>query len=552
MQEANLAHRRAGNTDLKWDLVFSDLVYGRMYTRVLPDPTDPEMLCEIRTFDPATVFPVFGGKRGLIRVSCVYNQTVDQILQTYGDQPGVNKKILKKFTEAETGKVELNYVGQVREYWDEWYRWIEFDGEEIIPVTDHNIGRIPWAVTIAPGQMGNAQMPDGGGTTALERHSLLPYADQVGADIDLTQKGLSFFHHQRPALAQQAAILSIQMTAAKQRLNPPMAKKSPYPDPGDQISMTTGDTNYLRPGEEVAPLLPSGSAVDVGVVLSATDKELQKAGLPDHVFGAMEGSNVSGFAVESMIAAAKDQIQPYITDLETHIADILDLVFYHFRNMGHLFTDDDQGRWYIPENGRGKVLSMGNGPSRPEFQQMMQMLMQMSGGLPPDLTAWQAMGMDESTIPQAEPEDIYLTREDVIAIGTRPEVKLRSVHLQNMTMLANVAAMLIDKKIWSRGRAMDEFNIKNPREEWNRILAEDAQVHPKMMELVMFPEALYNSGNMSAFMAYFSAVIAPILMQMQMGAAPPGGAGPEQTGGPSTVQGDSQPMMGQGPPPGAM
>lgn len=547
LEQADLHHRMGGNASLKWEWVFSHLVYGRIVTRVLPDSSDPDFPWDIRSFDPSQCFPTYGGKKGLIRMSLVYNESVDRILQMYGDDPDVNKKVLKKYTDKESDKLDLNHVGEVRECWTPWHRWLEFDGEDILPVTEHGIGRVPFVTTVGPGEMGSATMPGGMSQTRLEISSLMPLAEHPGADVDLTQKGLSFFHHQRPALRQQAAVMSIQMTAAKQRLNPPMEKRTPYEDPGQPVSMATGDTNFTRQGEEIRPLLSQANAVDMGVVLSSLDKELQKGGLPDHLFGATEGSNVSGFAVESMIAAAKDRLQPTITDLEIHSEDVLDLCFYLFRNMGHIFVDDAEGKLRFPAKGRGTEMGgSGQGPARPDYNSMMAMLMQQTQGMPPDIGAWQAMGMDESGIQETEDKYNYINREDILAVGTRPEVKLQSVHLQNMTMLANVASMLIDKKIWSRERAMDEFNIKNPNQEFDRILKEDAMTNPKMLELVMFPEALYNSGNMSGFLAYFASVIAPILMQMQMGGAPPG-ASPSQPGGPQTIQGDSQPMMGQGP-----
>lgn len=544
LDRANIAHRLAGNNDMKWDLLYSSMVFGRMVTRVLPDPTDPDMLVDIQVYDPATVFPTFGGKKGLVRVSSIYMASLDKIIQLYGDDDKVNKKLIKKYTNEED-KLNLGFTGEVREYWDEWYRYVEFDGEEVLKLTEHSIGRVPWVYTVGAGQMGSANMPGGGGTTAIELSTMTPL-QSLGADMDLTQKGLSFFHHIRPALRQQAAILGITMTRVKQDLNPPVAKVSPYPK-SKNVSMKTGDTNWLLPGEEIVPLLARGNPVDTGALLSTLDGQIQKGGLPNQLFGAMDGSNISGFAMESMVTAAKDRVQPLITDLEFHLEEILDLCFYHFRNMGHIFVDDMQGRWYIPKHGRDNKPALGTGPKRPEMQEVMGMLMQMTGGMP-DLGAWHTQGLDNSQIEDPEDEDGYLTREDVINVGTRPEIKLRSMHAQNMTSMANVAAMLIDKKIWSRGTAMDEFNVKNPQDEWQKILAEDAQTHPKMMELVMFPEALFRSGDMSGFLAYYATVIAPILMQMQMGGMDPtmgGGPPPPGPGGPQTAQGDSQPMVGQ-------
>src|SRR5690606_21505206 len=69
LAEIDTHHRAGGNAAYKWDLAFYRAVYGRMITRVLPDPTDPDFPWDVRMYDPATVFPVFGTKRGLVRVS---------------------------------------------------------------------------------------------------------------------------------------------------------------------------------------------------------------------------------------------------------------------------------------------------------------------------------------------------------------------------------------------------------------------------------------------------------------------------------------------------
>lgn len=545
LEEVDTHHRAGGNAAYKWDLAFYRAVYGRMVTRVLPDPTDPDFPWDVRLYDPATVFPVFGTKRGIVRVSCVYSETLDKVLQTYGDDPDVHERLLKKYTD-EDGSVQLDRVGTVREYWDVWYRWAEFDGEEILPVTPHEMGRVPFIYTVGTGEPGNANLPTTTSFTMRERMAGLTMGDKVG-DPNLAQKGLSFFHHLKPALKQEAAVFSILMTSAKQALAPPIGVESPYEDPPEAVDMSTSATNKFRPGEKVVPLLSGTRPTDIGPLISALREQRVKGGLPDQMFGALEGSNVSGFAVESLIAAAKDRIQPVISDMEYHLGAVIELALYHYRNVGHLLVDNLEGIYRIPTQGRQMPAQPDPGPTRPQFDQIGQMLMQMANGMPVDFAAgWNTAGFNNAEAPDKPHDDLALTRDLILRIGTRPEVKLHSIALQNMTALANVASMLIERKVWSRTKAMEELNVRNPQEEWKRILAEDAQTNPRMLELVEFPQALYDSGNISGFLAYFATVVLPQLMGMM---APPEGGGGEgpMPEGPQTVQGASQPMMGASP-----
>jgi len=543
LDEVDTHHRAGGNAAYKWDLAFYRAVYGRMITRVLPDPTDPDFPWDVRMYDPATVFPVFGTKRGLVRVSCVYTETLDKVLQTYGDDPDVHKALVKKYTDEE-GHVQLDRVGVVKEYWDAWWRWAEFDGEEILKVSAHELGRIPFIYTVGTGEPGNANLPTTNNFTMRERMAGLTMGDKVG-DPNLAQKGLSFFHHLKPALRQEAAVFSILMTSAKQALAPPIGVESPYEDPPEPVDMSTGSTNKFRPGEKVVPLLSGTRPTDIGPLISALREQRVKGGLPDQMFGALEGSNVSGFAVESLIAAAKDRIQPVINDIEYHLASVIEMALYQYRNVGHFLVDNVEGVYHIPTQGRHIPLTPKRAPSRPQFKQIGQLLMQMAGGMPVDFAAgWDTAGFDNDMAPDQPHEDMALSRELILRIGTRPTVKLHSVALQNMTALANVASMLIERKVWSRTKAMEELNVRNPQEEWKRILAEDAQTNPRMLELVEFPQALYESGNIGAFLAYFATVVLPQLMGMM---APPEEGAPQEGGGPQTVQGDSQPMMNASP-----
>jgi hypothetical protein len=109
-------------------------------------------------------------------------------------------------------------------------------------------------------------------------------------------------------------------------------------------------------------------------------------------------------------------------------------------------------------------------------------------------------------------------------VGPRPEVTMVNIGLQSKTVLANYLKLLNDGKFISRLTAMEELpEVDRPDHEWTRIKSEDAQTHPKMLELVEFPKSLWESGDVDGFLAYLATVLMPSLMAA-MG-PPQGGAG---------------------------
>jgi hypothetical protein len=120
--------------------------------------------------------------------------------------------------------------------------------------------------------------------------------------------------------------------------------------------------------------------------------------------------------------------------------------------------------------------------------------------------------------------EVVLSRSMVKLVGARPEVTMVNIGLQSKTVLANYLKLLQDGKFISRLTAMEEVpEVDRPDHEWTRIKSEDAQTHPKMLELVEFPRSLWESGDLDGFLAYFATVWMPAMAQaMGPAAAPPG------------------------------
>jgi hypothetical protein len=552
-QQLAVHHAWSGSAMLQWDWSWYHLLYGRIVSRVLPDLTDPEFPWSYTLFDPATVFPVFGNKKGLVRVSCVYRQTVDVMLQEYGDNTKFADKVLSKVGD-DKGYPTLDSTDEVREYYDGWWRYVEFGGIEALPITAHELGYVPFVYTVGPGEAGSAAAPTRSSLTRREVEAGI-IVNAYSTDQDMQEKGVCFFHHIKPAIRQMEATLSLAMTTAKQRINPPVAIESPYDDTPKPINMMTGQTNKLRMGEKIVPLLNGVQPADLVVILDKLNKDLDRAMLPDQIFGRLDAANISGFAANSMTAAAKDQLLPQVFGVKQHLADVLDMMLRQLRDFGYLVCDN---AFPVESYGRFTDGNRGISPGRPQMEMMTQMMQMFAPEDPTGMSAaWNASALGES-LPQSQSEPRVLTRELIVRMGTRPLVTLESIALADKTALANYTTSMNAAKMMSRFTGMAENGIKNPEREWKRILYEDAQVSPKMLEMIEYPQAIWEQGNEGAFFAYFATVLWPAMMQAMMAVQQPQGpAGPESGGppagspseSPGQFQGASQASIGQGPGP---
>lgn len=541
-----------GNTLIKWDWTWYACVYGRVVSRILPDLTDPDFPWDYTLMDPATVYPVFGNKRGLTRVSVIYNETADVMLQRFG----TNKKFVKKLTqkqktrEQDSGRPQLDYVGEVREYYDQWWRYVEFDGCEALPITAHELGYVPFVYTIGPGEAGSAASPVGGRLTRREALDGLVESN-LGVDQDLERKGVCFFQNAKPTINQLEKVLGLAMTKVKQNLNPPVAIESPYEE-HTTVDMRTGATTKLKPGEKLHNLLQGINQGDIVPILQKLQSDISKTLLPDALFGVIDHSNVSGFAASTMLATARDQVLPIIRVVERHIADVIDMMLRQYRDQGFMVKD----QFPVTTRGRYAGASTPEDSPMPPVQVMAMLTQALSMGDPSGMSAaFNSNALSRMTPGQQSPR--VIDRDLIIRMGSRPVVKLETLALQDRTAMANFASMMVEGKMMSRFRAMSEVGVQNPEKEWEQIIAEDAETMPEMLKLVTFPEMLWKNGDMGRFAAYFAAVLWPQLLQTMMtgglpGQQPPGGGGPgAPPEGPQTTQGTSQPMVGQGPGPGS-
>jgi len=543
-------HRSADNGELQWELLFSAAIYGRMVARVLPDPDDYSFPWKIDLLDPSTVFITPGDKWGPLRAVQVYHETLEHALDNFGEdgRHKLRSKFIKHYNVNDRDLDEDKMV-EVKQVWTRWSHHVSVDGICVIH-RDHEFGRVPFIQRLLPGEMGGASTPEG-------RREMVPLdrviEQSVGGysskQMDMARKGLSFCHAIRNAIRYEEMLFSLLMTMVELDVDPPQVTTTPYEDKPGPVGLRPGDHTTRRPGESTSPVTPAIRSQAIGPVATLVRQMQDKGGLPATLFGIGSGSNVSGFAESTLIAAAKDRIGPYVKALEDFFSDVIELAAYLFHGFGWLYTESVDGTYATPKR--------RSDPFAPnaEMGPMPEVGMAMMQGQSPDQIAEQvrlmaaqnqgpAAGWDE---PQTATVDI--TRDMMANVGFRPVVTMEGFDWNQLTQQANAAGLMIDKEIWSTWTARDKLGVENPTQEHRWIRAEQAMKDPKLVEQVLLPRALWDYGDVEGFLQYKMAQMQaqqPAPGAMGPGGPPPGGPPgppPGPVPGIQSVQGDSQPMM---------
>lgn len=607
-------HRLNGNSDLLHEIAWYLLVLGRAVTESRCDLDDADFPWFVWLHDPATCYPIFGDdKYGLRRMTRQYTTTLGEILDVY--DPSGSKGLLATLS-RERGKrrraqqqADLLEEKTVSECHTRWHRYVAVEGQQIELVA-HEYGEVPFCVEFAPGEpgaMGTPRLPAGRRRGRTAREVKLGYADGGGRgrQRDLVEKGQSFLYPVRYALWQRERVLGEHMTAIALGNNPPTITENPYPEPPEPLDMGPGGSNERKQGQRTTPVIPSPRPLDSGPVLTQLTAEIAKGMLPDVVFGQTDGANnISGFASDSLMAAAKDRIQPYLSGTEHLIADTLALMTRQFYNHGHLAEGLVDGQLIIPAANRAAGFAQGSKVARPPqwalpiIQRMFQTALGPGGVLGPPPLPGPANavpgggGMEAAQPPMAVPgmggigtmgggglgqpgyvapewtmgalpeEDapvVAISRQIIDRVSARPAVKLNNLGLSNKTVLSNYLGMLVRDKIMPRVIAMQQVpEIQDVVEAWTQIIAEDAQTNPQMLQMIYHPRALWEQGDLDGFFTYWATILLPAMAGPLMGlaggggpptaAAPPGpGAAPPPGPEAAGVQGGSAAELGQGP-----
>lgn len=514
-QLRKLSKRQYGTLggNLQRDEFFYMFLYGRYVKRILPDLNDRRYPYADALLDPATCFPVFGGpKKGMIRMTRKYTQTVGDVITTYGEAvPDLEKKLAKKLgydTYASSSEY-LNETGEVVEYWDSWWRYVTFRGEEVLPITAHELGVVPFVYIMPTGEPQSMSTPNGRYYHTDPTHGGV-YAQMVSPDADLAEKGVSIYHYLINQHRTKEKLMTILYNEVEKATDPAtitytaphLGGEEPPPLDTKRGGNNTRQLNF----QQVEGLPTSPRPTDFSPLFQTVQQEIIEGSLSPAMFGAEQGSNITGSGVDQMISQMKDLVLPYIQAWEygqAHEAE-LRLIMY---------VD---------------VISPIITISAPEHD---------------------PRGDSQGEIHDLSPMDIQ-------NVGTFVECEMTGLSLQNEAQLIAGLNQAVQAGFFSQRHAMERLDVKNPDKMFAEIITEKAMQHPEILENYVIPEGFIAQGMDEFADMWIQAVVMPKMMQMfggMMGAQgqpQPGGAqGVGSQAVPNPLQGITEQGPG-GPPPG--
>lgn len=150
-------HAEEGGGDYKSDKAFLLATFGLTAEFVGIDPDNAECGLSMRLLDPATVFPIWEGGRGLAQVYRKYEATAGEVIGNYGHlmSKAAVSRIKAAAKEAGERDYNPNYQGEIVEYYDRNWFFVAWDEKEVVCI-EHGYAEVPLIVT--PGNFGGAGM----------------------------------------------------------------------------------------------------------------------------------------------------------------------------------------------------------------------------------------------------------------------------------------------------------------------------------------------------------------------------------------------------------
>ncbi len=494
-------YSRSGGGSLQWDEFWYLLLHGQLIARILPDPLDDGYPFSFSLLDPSSCYPVFkGDKGGLHTMVRKYVSTAMDIITTYGeDDQKLEKQILDTIGYEPNSDVSelLNAEGDTIEYWDQEWRCVLWRGQVVMPVTRHGYDcGVPFIVVSAKGEPKSVSTPLSTRTNAPDEYNNVGYGPSRSEDI--ANKAVSVFHHLIQTNRIVEVLSTLSLMEVEKALNPPtityVAPQYLGDDPGPLNLRKKGNNKRLLNFHKVEAVPTSPRPTDSAPLMNKALSDFAEGSLPAVAHGNESGSNVSGFAVESLIAVAKDATLPYTAAFETYLAQVIEMKLRHYK------------QFILPT----QTISV------------------------------------PSTRTYGHTPMIELSQEVMDSVDIDVEVKLWAMSQQMLPGQIAAANAAVQSGIWSIRKAMEHTGSLDPDRDFQDIISERAIQHPAIMENFLIPQAFMQRGQPQLAELWVQMVVMPQMMAMMGGAAPPGAS---PTGGPSgsasapNPNGQSNPTM---------
>jgi hypothetical protein len=496
-----------GHSNLAQDEWLYNLLMGRICCRILPRPERAHHPFSVTLLDPTTVYPVWGGDgEGLVRVTHKRPMIAIDVISTYLPYaPNLTERmkdsVAKEFGFESNEYHRFFYVSRdLIEVWNPWSKCV-FWGDTLISHEDHELGYVPFIYTMARGEPRGMRTPDGLYYRNSSPYTLEEdYPDEwlaTDAIYDEAEKGVSVFHHIIKTNKMTEVVFSLLMTQILQASRPSTINyvgQTGWGELPKPLDLKPGGTNYRRLNVDQVEIVPtSPRPTDASPVLTRLQTEIAEGSINPAMFGAVEGSNIAGYAIESMVAAAKDTVLPYLKNFELFQAMKAEMMTRMYRDV-------------ILPSGVVSVPMEGRYGSKPS-------------------------------------ED--LTIEVIDQVSTKVTVEMIGVSDQQLPMLVNAAGAAVERGFWSQRKAMEKLGEKDPDRMLREIIIERGLQHPEMMENFLIPVMMIQNNQQDMAELWTLLVVMPKIQQIMAQMLGPMAGG--MMGGPG---GGPPGLPAGGPPPG--
>ena len=306
------------------------LPYGRLVTRrTLNRTADPWESPFVRTYiDPAQVVAVRGGKQ-VEKVYRLYSATAEQLQADYGEFSEATRKKLKDLH----GEIEdTTEFTNVVEYWDTWYRCVTVGGVEIIPVTEHKYGEVPYSIGYGPlGEPQFTTLPETSAGSALSRETMRANAPH---------KSVGFIRFMEKQHAQYEAMMKRNLYSWQMQNNPAVIRyrsSSAAQRVAPELVAQPGAQNEAIFGEEKLEPFPyaNRNQFDQSVLMDAMTRDRQTGRAPLSAYGVFDQSNISGTATKMGLSAGAHLWKPWASHYDRFVEKDIAKAFRLWQRLGH-------------------------------------------------------------------------------------------------------------------------------------------------------------------------------------------------------------------------
>lgn len=421
-----------------WDLCES----GRVVTRVVLNPDRPDRPFDTALVDPATIFFTSANGEGPAHVVRVYRDTVGGVIADYGDAKGkLRKRLLDGLGDDDSTRSgvfrrrphqarRLNEEVEVVEYWDSWYRAVYVDGRTAVDITEHEYGRVPYAITGSGIGGPGHPIPQSGGSSFDDDHGR--YRDQ------------SYIQDRVRAHWQNEAVLSRLFTEMQKEKDWFLHQDDFAHEKGLRKVVVGGDNvNQAFKDREVwQEIVTAPLPAVLQPLMGALAMGQARAGMPPSEYGVGD-TNQSGSAVSGLKDSGNNKLTVVKLAMERHLEEVDELKLSIYQNFGHLVVD---------KHGE-------------------------SGGF---VTITRRA-------PNAKQDPTFVLEPETIdRVGSRVEIKLTSIDLASLPAVLNAGRMGLEMDVLTTADIAEMIGKRNPERTRMERMYEKLMLSPQMMDMFMY------------------------------------------------------------------